>query len=183
MRARPASMLSVLALAAATSGCFISGDAGDPAPPSATPDRESIDTNAHMSVTGGAGAGLWVEYRSGGSWDVYTSCDTDISHRPCDFDVLVSVEAGAAVSDPVLHDQEPADTLDLRADGSLRLITGTAAGLDGVRFTTDPGAAVRIDLLLDGQAEPSFIHWVSDGEAVTGTDTTTNPLVFVPTSP
>lgn len=172
--------LSIALLAAATSGCFISADAGDPAPPSTTPDRESIDTNAHMPVAGGEGAGLWVEYQTGGAWDVYTSCDTHLGNRPCDFDVILSA---ASISGPELHDQEPVDTLELRADGTLRMITGTAAGLDGVRFTTDPGAAIQIDMLLDGQAQPRFINWVSDGAHVTGTDTTTNPLVFVPTFP
>jgi hypothetical protein len=175
--------IALLALAAAPSGCFISSDSGDPAPPSAVPDQERIDTNAHMPVTGGAGAGLWIEYQSGGSWDVYTSCDTDVSHRPCAFDVIVSAPEGASISGPELHDEEPVDTLELRADGTLRMITGTAAGLDGVRFTTDPGAAIQIDMLLDGQAQPRFINWVSDGAHVTGTDTTTNPLVFVPTFP
>jgi len=173
-----------LGLGAGATGCFVITDSGDdPSPRRATPDEESVETGAAMSVSAGAGAGLWVEYQSGGAWDLYTSCDAAVTDRPCAFDVLASAELGVPIHAVQLHDHEPVDSVELRAEGGLRMITRTAAGLDGVRFTTDPGAAIQIDMLLDGQAQPTFINWVSGGARVTGTNRTTNPLVFVPTFP
>jgi len=171
-------------LGAATAGCFIITDDGGSGPlaPAATPDQLSIDTGATMSVAPGQGAGLFVEYLGGGAWDVYTSCDTAITDRPCDFDVIVTVGSGGGVEAPALHDAEPVDSLALLSSG-LHLKTGTALKLDGVTFSTDPGASIVVDMLLDGEARPPFIHWVSGGAPVTGTDETTNPVELVPTFP
>lgn len=171
-------------LGASTTGCFIITDNGGSGPPvpTDTPDQLSIDTGATMSVAAGQGAGLFVEYLGGGNWDVYTSCDTALSDSPCSFDVIITVDAGVTIEAPMLHDAEPVDTLTL-IDSGFQLKTGTALKLDGVAFTTDPGAVIRVDMLLDGEADPTFIHWVSGGHHVTGTSETTNPVDFVPTFP
>ncbi|APR77771.1 Hypothetical protein A7982_03118 [Minicystis rosea] len=174
----------VAAFAAGAAGCFIVTDNGaSPAPPSDTPSQEIVDTGASLQVAAGQGAGLFVEYHGDGAWDVYTSCDTDLTNRPCLFDVIISSASGGSIAAPTLHDAEPVDAIELRADGSFRITTGTASRLDGVTFTTDPGASIEIDMLLDGQAQPTFIHWSRDGVAVHGDETTTNPVDFTPTLP
>ncbi|MFT3772153.1 MAG: hypothetical protein QM820_42655 [Minicystis sp.] len=175
-------LAACVGLGAATTGCFVITDGGgDPLPPADTPAQELVDTGATMSVDAGQGAGLFIEYTGGGQWDVFTSCDTDVTNRPCDFDVIISVAPGVSISAPTLHDAEPVDTLELRSDGSFRITTGTASGLDGVTFTTDPGASIVIDMLLDGQAQPDYIRWVSGGALQAGT--TTNPAEFIPSEP
>lgn len=177
--------IAAACLALGNAGCFVVTDSGSggPSGPAVDPDPFTIDTGAVFDVVPGQGAGLWIEYLGDGAWDVYTSCDTAITDRPCDFDVILSAGPDAAVSMPELHDAEPVDSLELRSDGSFRMITGTALGLDGVTFTTDPGAPLTVDLLLDAQAQPSYLNWISDGAHVTGTESTSNPVIFIPAAP
>jgi hypothetical protein len=173
-------LLTGAALALAGSGCFVVTDnTTEPDPPADAPAQWSVDSGATMVVSPGQGAGLFVEYHGNGDWDVYTSCDTDITDRPCAFDVIISADPGVGIAGPTLHDKEPVDSLELRSDGSFRMVTGTAGSLDGVTFTTDPGAAIRIDMLLDGEAQPDFINWVSDGAHQQNAET--NPADFIPT--
>jgi len=142
---------------------------------------ESVDADAVMSVRPGAGAGVFVQYASGGHWTVFTACDTHRSNLPCRFDLLISADADVAFSDPQGHQLEPVDVLTLGADGSLRLQTGTALQLDGVSFDADPGATVRVDVFLGGESRPDLLNWISRGEQRQGTSD--SPVDFTPTSP
>lgn len=171
------------AFALAISGCYVIDDnGGEPPFPADEPAQESLDTGATMEITPGRGAGLFVEYLGAGAWNVYTSCDTLVTERPCVFDVIFAVAPEVTIVAPTLsRDAEPVDRLSLQKDGSFRLLTGTASKLDGVTFSTDAGAALRIDMLLDGQARPDLIHWISGAAHVVGT--TTNPVDFIPTAP
>lgn len=176
-------LLAALSLAVATSGCFITTDTGPPpAPPSDEPAVESVDIGATMDVPPGRGAGLFVEYLGAGAWSVYTSCDTLVTEQACVFDVIVSTPSGAAILAPKLAGgAHPEDTLSPRSDGGLRFVVGTESTLVGVTFSTQAGAPIEIDMLLDGQARPDFIHWMNGGAHVVGT--TTNPVDFLPTAP
>ena len=171
-------------LGTATSGCFVVSAGGSPAPPAALPAQESIDTDApdapRLMVTPGEGAGLWVQYRTGGLWDVFTSCDTKITGRACNFDVILSAEPPSGLADPKPHDFHTGDSASF-AGGSIGLVTGTSGGLDGVTFLSDPGAILRVDMLLDGAAQPLFVNWIGGGTRQPGT--TTNPVDFTPTAP
>ena len=185
-------LTAALALGAATSGCFVVTDGGaSPLPPSTDPSQESLDTDALITVTPGKGAGLFIQYAQNDPhapatperrWDIFTSCDTDISDRPCAFDVIISADPTVVLSDPKAHDFEVVDTLTLETDGSIHLVTGTAGKLDGVSFDADPGAVIRIDMLLDGAAQPDYVHWISGG-VYQDEGAVTNPVDFVPTSP
>lgn len=143
---------------------------------------ERVDADATMSVSPGEGAGVFVQYASGGHWNVFTSCDTNRSDRPCRFDIVIlPVDSSVSISGPQGQQLEPVDVLTLGSDGSIRLQTGTAGRLDGVSFDADPGATMRVDVLLDGEARPDFVNWVSDGEQRQGT--AGNPVDFKPSSP
>jgi hypothetical protein len=142
--------------------------------------RESVDADAVMSVRPGEGAGIFVQYASGGHWNVFTACDTNRSNQPCRFDILISADSTVAFSDPQGQQLEPVDVLTLGADGSIRLQTGTALKLDGVSFDADPGATIRVDVLLDGEARPDLLNWISGGELRQGA--TDDPVDFTPTS-
>jgi hypothetical protein len=172
-----------LGFGAATSGCFVVTDGGSsPLPPSTDPAQESIDADAVIAVSPGQGAGLFVQYASGGQWDVFTSCDTDITDRPCSFDIIISADPTVVLAGPKPHDFEVVDTLTLESDGSIHVITGTAGKLDGVSFSAEPGASIRVDVLLDGAAQPDYVHWISGG-VYQDQGALTNPVDFVPASP
>lgn len=185
---RPTRVVGALALhvglAAATSGCFIlDGHSGAPPYPG-DPDQVEVDTGAVINVTPGEGAGVFVEYFGDGAWSVTTSCDTDLTNRPCAYDIIIAVAPEITVSSPALvPTSEPVDRLTLRDDGTFRLTAGTASRLGGITFLTDPGAAIEMDMLLDGQAQPWFVFWSQDGELASGDEESSNPIAFTPTLP
>jgi hypothetical protein len=140
--------------------------------------RETVDADAVISVRPGDGDGIFVQYASGGHWSVFTACDTNRSNRPCRYDILISADPPVAFSDPQGLALEPVDVLTLGADGTIRLQTGTAGKLDGVSFDADPGATIRVDVLLDGEARPDLVNWISDGEERQGA--AENPVELTP---
>jgi hypothetical protein len=184
-----------LGLAVGASGCFVAADpyygdvvvVGDPGPdtvvvtdPAPAIAQETIDADATMDYKPGEGVGLYVEYASGGHWHVYTTCDTAVSDLSCTFDVVIRPEAGSPVSNVEGYDLTTADTLTLRDDGSIRLLSATTKGDQGLDFDLDPGALVEIDFLLDGVAQPQFVYAVSHGVVLNGVST--NPVQFIPAS-
>jgi hypothetical protein len=141
----------------------------------------TIDTGATLPLDPGGSVGLSVQYAAGGHWNVSTTCDTRTSGATCAFDVIVSPAPGASFSGVEGHDLGSADTLDLRSDGSVRLVTSTSYATDGISFDQDPGAIVEIDALLDGAVQPPLVRLVSDGSVVEGVPT--NPIALSPSDP
>jgi len=60
-------------------------------------------------------------------------------------------------------------------------VADTDSGTDGATIETTPGAILRVDLLLDGKAEPRFIYWFGDGVLHQGAPT--NPIDLEPNTP
>jgi hypothetical protein len=171
-------LAAVAALGAASSGCYVITSPGDGAPIQ----QARLDTDATMTVKGGAGAGAFVQYASGGHWNVYTSCDFETSGVPCTFDVIIrAVDRTATLSNVAGQALGTSDAAQLDADGSVSLTTQTSLGLDGVTFDADPGATVEVDMTLDGVDHPELLDWVRLGKVVLGADT--NPVDFMPTFP
>jgi|HubBroStandDraft_6_1064221.scaffolds.fasta_scaffold354968_2 hypothetical protein len=171
-------LAAAVGLGAASSGCYVVTSPGGAAPTQ----QASLDTDATMTVKGGAGAGAFVQYGSGGHWDVYTSCDYDTNGVPCSFNVVLStVDRTATLSSPEGQALGSGDRAVLDADGTISLITTTTTGLDGVTFDADPGATVQFDMTLNGVDAPDLVDWVSAGKAVLGAST--NPVDFIPTEP
>lgn len=170
--------IACLGLGAASSGCFIITDnGGDPLPPVDPAGEESVDPNAMMDPTPGYGAGLFVEYTSGGGWTLYATCDTVVTDAPCTFDVIVTVDPGAGLDAPELTGESPDDALRL-VDGGFQLYTVTADEMPMVTFMADPGVGITVDMLLDGFAQPEYVNWVSGG--VHRQDPGANPVRFTP---
>ena len=102
------------ASALAISGCFIGGDHHGyrdrygntygpyvpggrvmtiPACPSgaAAAANVSIDPDLGLSSDAGQGTGVFVEYKTGGHWRIFASCDTAITGYNCNYDVTAQV--------------------------------------------------------------------------------------------
>lgn len=152
-------------------------------PPAVAPDiaQVTIDTGATMSLTPGEGVGVFVQYAKGGHWILSTTCDTRISRKSCAFDVVIAPEAGATLSEVAGQGLSRKDKLELRDDGTVRLVTRTSLGVAGVTFDTEPGAMVEFDVWLDGVPQPRFVYLVSDGSVAEGVPT--NPVDVVPSTP
>ena len=181
-----ASLLSTLTAAASLSlfstGCFVEADPGtttvatDPGIADVT-----IDPAAAMNASPGEGVGLFVEYAGDGHWNVFTTCDTSTSGASCNFDVVISADPSVVLSGVEGQDLSAGDTLSLDGDGSIRLVTDTDFGMNGVSFDADPGATIEIDMLLDGVEQPQFVYAVSDGVLLRGVPS--NPVDFTPAAP
>ena len=192
---RPLLLTSLLAttacLGAASSGCVITsndrgGDVYVPPggqPPEPTePHVVTIDADATLQVKPGEGVGVFVEYKTGGHWNVYTSCDFNTPANPgvsCGFDIFATVlDRGATIDNPKGQDLSGKDLIELLADGTVHLYTENTLRLGGITFDTPPGATVQLEVYLDGYADPHYIYWV--GEDVLHQGAPTNPLDFRP---
>ena len=182
----------VVALAAAASGCApwsevdgtaMSSRALRPCDAAETDDVAvvTIDTDATLSLTPGDTEGIFVQYARGGHWNLSTTCDTRSSGQSCTFDVVISPSDGATLSGVQGQSLSSDDTLELRSDGTVRLVTSTSYGTNGISFDADPGATIEIDALIDGAAQPSLVNVVSDGAVLAGVPT--NPVDFSPSDP
>src|SRR4051812_45095239 len=99
----------------------------------------------------------------------------------CNFDVVISADPRVFISRVEGQDLNDFDSLTLDGDGSIRLVTDTDFGMNGVFFDADPGATIEIDMLLDGVEQPEFVYAVSDGVLLR--DVPSNPVDFTPAAP
>ena len=177
---------------AAVTGCVIVDDHHDgswddttvyePPPPDDTaPILATIDADATIDASPGEGAGLFIEYTAGGSWRTWTTCDTNYSGYDCGFEVCVLNVDGTSVRSAEADSNEADDSISTYGDGYTCLTARTADDTDGMRFQTDAGATLRVELFLDGVAEPRFMYWVGDGARHKGAPR--DPLDLVPASP
>ena len=142
--------------------------------------QSNIDTDRMIDVDAGQGAGLFLEYASGGHWQVSTSCDTLRTNTTCAWDIIVTPQDGSSLSNVTPTNLEPSDSLAAYDATSYQLYTNTGTDLDGFSFDSDPGAAVRVDALLDGSCATQFFYWVGDGALHSGSPT--NPIDLVPSA-
>jgi hypothetical protein len=143
----------------------------------------TIDVGAQVDVDAGQGAGVYVEYATGGHWHLRTSCDTDKSNTSCAWDVLVyPTDSTNALSNFVPENLESGDSLHPYADTSdtYQLNATTTTDLDGFTFDGNPGGAVTVDALLDGTCAVDYFFWVGNGALHSGSPS--NPLNLVPSS-
>lgn len=193
---RPAAMLAALTLGGALAGCVIvdrdhdddhwDDDGGYVPPPGnggqdEDPMKVGIDTGSAVDAVPGEGVGLFVEYAEGGLWRIWASCDTAYSGASCAFDVIVAVDDESELISVKAEDLDDGDEAGVDSDGTGFLRTLTSSDIDGAVFETTPGAVLRVDTFLDGEAQPRFVYWV--GDEVVHQGAPTNPVDFVPSSP
>jgi hypothetical protein len=154
------------------------GYTSDPTPPRAI-EEAAIDADELLDVDPGVGAGAFVEYESGGTYHVTTSCDVG-QGADCYWDIVVTPLDDAAVSSLSPVDLESDDSVVLGSGNQLRMVAYTGSDFDGFNFQTDPGAAVELDVLLDDAAGNRYLFWVGDGALRSGAPS--NPVRLVPSA-
>jgi len=182
-----ASLFATLAAAASLTGCVVGVDPGpdvivtDPGPVVTTIPEVIVDQGAQMSADPGRGVGLFVQYQGDGRWDLFSTCDTALSGAACNFDVVVTAAPGDYFSGVTGTDLGSASDVSMEDDGTIRLVTSTDLGTDGVSFDTASGATIEVDVLLDGIPQPAFIFAVSGGVVLNGMPS--NVVDFTPDQP
>ncbi len=187
-------VFTACAVAGSTTGCLMVQHDDeiivDPGPshdrPADVPKEVAIDIGTTLDVTGGDGAGLYVQYAEdtdGGHWTIFTSCDVNTKQNPsgipCSFDVFtVPLDETGAISNIKGKDISPKDLIEVLDDGTLYFFAETSDGLNGISFDTKAGATLRMEMFLDGVRQPEFVYWVGDGIIHTGAPT--DPVDFVP---
>jgi len=149
----------------------------------AEPVQTAIDTDRQIEVQPGEGAGVFIEYATGGHWLLRTTCDTLKNNTPCAWDVIITPEDGRSISKAVGEDLEAGtDSVGTYPEypRSYQLVTETNGDVDGIRFDTEPGTAIAVDAFLDGTCALPYFFWVGDGAAHGGSPS--NPLVLIPTA-
>jgi hypothetical protein len=155
-----------------------------------TPVDSTIDTGRTIQVDAGLGAGVFIEYATGGHYHLRTSCDSTITptHASCSWDIIITPDVGKTITNIAGENLEGSDNVHVypppadqpNASPSYQLTAQTSTEIDGVTFDIDPGATVSIDAFLDGTCALPFFFWVGDGALHTGSPS--NPLVLTPTA-
>jgi len=180
----------VLALVSVVVGCSYDDgghhdwDNGMPTYGSGDVAQSTIDVDATLTdIQPGQEAGAFVEYRAGGTWRVFTSCDSallDANGRPlppCVWDILVQ-PFKTPVRSVNMEGLEFEDIAGIDDDGSAHLIAVTDADFDGMLVEAEPGEPVRVDVYLDNGPAARYVYWVEAGGLNRGAPT--NPIDLSP---
>jgi hypothetical protein len=165
-----------------TISCAVHSGGNNEPPPSTQPLTVVVDTNQTMNVQGGQGVGVFVQYTTGGHWHVFWACDTALSGLPCDYSLTIT---GTSIANAKTSQFEQTDTLDTATSDKLVATTHVTTGIDGVDFDAQPGADMKIDLMMSGLKTGEFFFFVQNGQ-VNGnfpSDKLTDPLIFEPSTP
>jgi hypothetical protein len=177
----------VLALASAVVGCSYDNDHHHDyanGPPTYTGDiaQATIDVDATLTdIQPGQEAGAFIEYRAGGTWHVFTSCDAALldgngsPRPPCIWDIFVipfhTPFRGVSVEG---SEQDFAEV----DQGAAHLIAVTDTDFDGMIVEAEPGEPVRVDVYLDDGPAERYVYWVEAGGLNSGAPT--NPVDLTP---
>jgi hypothetical protein len=151
-------------------------------------EEAAIQTDATVTnIVPGRGAGVFIEYTSGGTWAVSLACDTERPDLACEWDVYASP---LGMENLVLVEPDPDDDDGVRENhqGGIDYWTTTSDELDQLWFVGAPGEAVSFYVLLDGRfvyrdtAPERFVYWVGN-EGVLHAGAPSNPIELEPTEP
>jgi hypothetical protein len=153
-----------------------------PACPSGTGPAGSVtlDTGESLTTAIGEGTGVFVEYKAGGHWHVWTSCDTALTGYGCAYDVTAQV-SGGSVSNLLGEDLESQDFSGSQCADTAYMSVNTGSNLDGILFDAPAGASVRVTAALGGALYRDLIYWISGGAP--HNDANSNPLDLTPSAP
>ena len=142
-----------------------------------------VDPDQTLVAAPGNGVGVFTEYRTGGHWHVWWSCDTQITGLPCGYRVAVSVSNGV-ISNLDGQSLPASDQLTQPTTQDVVAATVTASDLSEISFDASPGEAVEVDAQLNGERSGAFLFFVQSGRVNGGyTGTLTDPLILEPLAP
>src|SRR5579883_97816 len=95
-----------------------------------------VDPNQTMNATPGDGVGVFVQYKTGGHWYVWWTCDTNKSGQPCAFDNTVTVSKGTITNVAPMTADPASPGVTQNGPGAIEAQTNTSTGIDGVTFDT-----------------------------------------------
>lgn len=133
------------------------------APPSAgtpSPMLVEVDTDQTMVAVGGEGVGVFIEYRSGGHWTLWWTCDSKLTNQSCDFSV------NASASGPITNIDAaalPGGFVTSPSATSVAATSTTNTEVHGIKFDTAPGAVITVDAAVGGLTDGAFLFFVQDG--------------------
>jgi hypothetical protein len=141
-----------------------------------------VDTDRVMNATPGDGVGVFTEYRSGGHWRIWWTCDTNKTSQSCSF--AVSAATGGALSNAAGISLATGDTVQQSNGTEVSASTTTTTSVQGMTFDTAPGATITLDAQMDGQETGEILFFVQDGKINGGyMGTLTDPLMLQPSTP
>lgn len=163
------SRLSTLALltlsASLASGCIIEryervrrDEAPQCTKPRASAATVWIEADEALTSAPGEGAGIFLEYESGGRWHAWVTCDTRLTGRSCKFDIFAQVINGTA-GNIVGESLGPRGRVYHDCSDTVQLVVDPGTTTAGMYFDAPPGAAVQFDVLLDGAPYPEIVYW------------------------
>jgi hypothetical protein len=152
---------------------------------SAYPMTATVDTDQTMGAQPGQGVGVFATYDSGGSWNVWWTCDSavDTANPPCAFDVKIAAQQGSITN---LSSQGLAqnDTVTQTSASSIEGVTTTTTNAASVTFTTQAGAKIFLSATVGGQYDGRFVFFVEQGQIRDGYGgTVTDPIYLQPSNP
>jgi hypothetical protein len=183
MQSRLAFVSLLAAVASTQAGCWTDTTSGGPPPDQcANVTSYEIDTGASLSYTVGVDAGYYLSYPGSGAWHFEWTCDTKLSAEGCNF--TGSILVPTLTAGPTCYMCEANDQVSSQAgaDGQTEIDfnTETSTGIDGVDFSTTPGASVYINLQINGLYQNDLIFLPSAGMAATAD---CNPVDLTPSTP
>jgi hypothetical protein len=156
----------------------------------------TVDVATDVVVTPdepGKGAGLFVDYAAGGKWRIQTTCNVldtrpcdvdpsqDCQPPPCPWDVVATALSGSL--DVQGAEIDETDRIFRVNEASVRLMFDTAAEIDSVRLSADPGERLQLDVYLDYIYDATRVSWATQDGTIETDGAPSNPVVFSPTAP
>jgi hypothetical protein len=145
-----------------------------------TPTQGTIDTDEQLDPDAGQGAGVFIEYATGGHYHVRVSCDTPLTGLSCSWLVTVTPAGGAAITNLTGEGLEGNDSVATLPPNSAQLNAFTTTELDGFTFDTDPGTAITVEADLDGACDPRYFFWIGNGGLHQGSPS--DPITLIPSA-
>jgi hypothetical protein len=134
-----------------------------------------IDTNQTMDATPGDGVGVFIEYRAGGHWHLWWTCDTTHTKQSCDYSVSATATSGDISN--VDAEDLPGGFVTSPTPSRVDAKSTTTNEVHGIRFDTNAGAVITIDASIGGLKDGAILFFVQDGKVNGGfTGKLTNPL-------
>lgn len=151
-------------------------------PTSTAPMLVEVDTDETMTADPGQGVGVFVEYKAGGHWHLWWTCDTARTRQGCEFAVSASLASGSITN--VDGTELTGGFLTTPSPSRVDASSSTTNEVHGITFDTAAGATLTVQATVSGIKDGAFLFFVQDGKVNGGyTGKLSNPLQLQGKSP